>query len=54
MSEITIKPSKDRTAVIIGGRKFPLTENNADAWKQYKVTGDKKELWFKLSKVVIL
>lgn len=51
--EVTLRLSKDQKAVIIGGKRYPLTVNNLEAWQQYKLDGDKKRLKFKLSKVVL-
>jgi len=50
---LSIKPSKDGKAVIIGGKRYPSTPNNIYAWREYKLTGDKKQLRFKLSTVVL-
>ena len=50
---VKIRLSKDMRAVIIGGKRWPPTQNNLEAWRAYQQTGDKEQLMFKLSTVVI-
>ena len=50
---LSIRKSKDGKSIIIGGKKYPLTINNLEAWKNYIETGDKEQLRFKLSTAVL-